>query len=548
MATFEPSVQSSARRIEDSLWVRDESVPLIDHTVGSLLAERAGEYGDALALVGNVHGTSKERRLTYAELYDEACQVARALLGIAAPGYFVALWAPNVIEWPIIQYGSALAGVTLVALNPALRPDGLVYALNHSRSTVLIHADRSRDDDLAGIVASVRDECPNLRHVISLSAWDTFLKAGDNGRTLPELSADSPGMLQYTSGTTGNPKGVLLRHHSLVNVAKLTVERAELEHGAIGVNPLPMFHTAACVIATLGPLWLGGCTVLVEQFAPDSVLELIRRENAKVLFYVPTVLGAVLEAARNSSEPMPLLRTVMGGGASVPSVMIEATRRLFGVTVLNLFGQTELSPVLSMTCPGDSPDDLSRTVGAPLPQVDCKIVDSDSGDVQPLGGPGEICARGYQQLIEYLHDPTETARTVDSEGWVHTGDLGTMDERGMITVTGRLKDVIISGGENIAPAEVEACLLKHDAVLEVAVLGIPDERWGETVGAAVRVRGESSEGLPDALAAHCRERLESIKVPRHWYRVDALPATPTGKVQKFKLVDRAAEGKLEALQ
>lgn len=548
MASFEPVAANSARRIEESLWVRDDAVPLVDHTVGSLLAQRAREYGDVQALVGNKHGTGQERRLTYAELYDEACQLARALLGIAAPGDFVALWAPNIIEWPIIQYGSALAGVTLVALNPALRRSGLVYALNHSRSTVLIHADRNRDDDLAGVVVSVRGECPNLRHVISLSAWDTFLTDVDNTRALPELSADSPVMLQYTSGTTGNPKGVLLRHRSLVNVAKLTVERADVEPGAIGVNPLPMFHTAACVIATLGPLWLGGRVILVERFEPGPVLELIRREDANVLFYVPAVLGAVLEAARNATEPVPLLRTVMGGGASVPSVLIETARRLFGATVLNLFGQTELAPVLSMTRPGDSIGDLSRTVGAPLPQVDCKIVDPETGTVQPLGVPGEICARGYQQFIEYLHDPTETARTVDSEGWVHTGDLGAMDERGLITVTGRLKDLIISGGENIAPAEVEACLLEHVAVLEVAVLGVPDERWGETVGAAVRVRGEPSEGLSDALAAHCRERLESFKVPRHWYRVEALPATPTGKVQKYKLVDSAAEGKLGALR
>lgn len=533
--------------LEWSQWPLDDSVPLTGHAVGSLLAERAAERAEELALVGTRHGSGTEWRLTYAELHAEATDVARALLRRVEPGEFVALWAPNVVEWPIVQYGAALAGVTLVALNPVLREPELVYALNHSRATLLIHADASRDYDMAAVVEASRKECPRLREVVSLAEWETFVDSADAATVLPRPDPDEPVMLQYTSGTTGKPKGVLLKHRSLVNVARLTMETAEVAPGSVCVNPLPMFHTAACVVGTLGPLWLGGCQVLVGQSAPAFVLELLRREEATVLFSVPTVLGALLEAASAETGPAPALRTVLVGAANASRVMIEQAHRTFGAAVHNLFGQTELAPVLSMTRRSDPVDDLVRTVGRPLPQVECRIVDPATGQVQPLNTPGEICARGYQQLLEYLHAPEETARTVDTEGWVHTGDLGAMDERGVITLTGRLKDLIIRGGENIAPAQVESCLAEHAAVLESAVVGVPDDKWGETVGVAVRVRGAVAAALRAELEAHCRDRLAPYKVPQHWFLVDELPVTPTGKVQKFRLIEDIAGGRLDAL-
>nr|WSZ19731.1 AMP-binding protein [Streptomyces canus] len=531
-----------------SLWSRDDSVPLVEYTVDSLLAERARTHGDALALVGTAHGTGEQRRLTYQDLYTEARRVATALLRLAEPGEFVALWAPNVIEWPVIQYGAALAGVTLVALNPVLRADELVYAVNHSGAAVLLHADVSRDYDLAAVAASVLSRCPGLREVVSLAARDRWMAgSADLLTTAAVRDADAPVMLQYTSGTTGLPKGVLLRHRSLVNVAKLTVERAETEPRAVHVNPLPMFHTAGCVVATLGSLWLGGCMLLVEQFRPAPVLELMEKEQATVLFCVPAILGALVEAARDTGGTAAALRTVMVGGANVPAALIETTRQVFGASVHNLYGQTELAPTLTATGRSDTPQDLRDTVGRPLPQVECKIVHPVTGEVQPLGTPGEICARGYQQMAGYLRDPEATARTVDAEGWVHTGDLGVMDERGVITITGRLKDLIIRGGENIAPVEIETCLLGHEAVLEAAVIALPDEQWGEAVTAVVRLRGEPYDGLRDALAAHCRGRLAKYKVPQHWYAADEMPVTPAGKVRKFKLREAVAAGILRPL-
>jgi fatty-acyl-CoA synthase/long-chain acyl-CoA synthetase len=234
----------------------------------------------------------------------------------------------------------------------------------------------------------------------------------------------------------------------------------------------------------------------------------------------------------------------MGGASSVPASMIEAAERSFGASVVNLFGQTELAPVLSATRPGDSREDQLLTVGHPLPQVDVKITDPVTGDILPLGVSGEICARGYQQLIEYLHDPDATAATVDREGFVHTGDLGSMDERGYITLTGRLKELIIRGGENIAPPEVENALVAHESVLGASVVGLPDERMGEIVACVVQVRGNEPADLAEQLDAFLRERIARFKVPTRWFVADDLPLTPTGKVRKFKLIDLIAEGSL----
>ncbi|WP_328353130.1 AMP-binding protein [Mycobacterium sp. NBC_00419] len=525
----------------------DDSAVLIDLTVGQVLAQRAVSHADKPALIGVRHDGSPAR-LTYAELHGEAVRVATALTATADRGSYVALWAPNVVEWSVIQYGAALAGMVLVALNPALTAEELEYALRHSGASVLIHADTHRDDDMAGVAAGVAEKLPALLR-ISLSERGRWQAAEPNPGVAADAptSADDPVMLQYTSGTTGRPKGVLLTHRSLVNVAKLTMEASEVKHGSVCLNPLPMFHTAGCVVATLGPLWLGGTVVLVERFRPAPVLDALRREQASVLFYVPAMLGALLETQRNASVSAPALTVIMGGASSVPPVMIEEAEEVFGASVLNLFGQTELGPVLSATRPSDSRRDQLTTVGRPLPQVECKIVDPASGETVAIGEPGEICARGYQQFLEYLHDPDATARTVDADGFVHTGDLGTLDERGYLTVTGRLKDLIIRGGENISPAEIEAVVAAHHAVADVAVVGIPDDRWGEIVAAVITIRADAA--IPDELdiADHVATRLAAFKVPARWYVAESLPVTPTGKVRKFALRDAIDAGDLREI-
>ena len=474
--TTAPAGESVLRRAHRPA---DDGAELLDLTVGQLLAQRAVSHAEQPALVG-IRYDGSPARLTYAELYGEALRVAAALRALAQRGSFIALWSPNVVEWPIIQYGAALAGMVLVTLNPALREEELEYALTHSGATVLIYADVSRDYQMASVVQALSPRLPHLRS-ISLSDRTQWQAAEASSAVLRAATNDPDAavMLQYTSGTTGRPKGVLLKHRSLVNVAKLTLEAVEVETGSVCLNPLPMFHTAGCVIATLGPLWIGGAVVLVQRFQSAPVLEALRREQVSVLFYVPAILGALLECQRTASTPAPKLKIIMGGASNVPASMIESAESVFGASVVNLFGQTELAPVLSATRPSDSREDQLTTVGRPLPRVECKIVDPNTNETLAVGEPGEICARGYQQFLGYLNDPEATARAVDADGFVHTGDLGTLDARGYLSVTGRLKELIIRGGENISPVEIEGVLVGHDAVAEAAVVGLPDERWGE---------------------------------------------------------------------
>jgi fatty-acyl-CoA synthase/long-chain acyl-CoA synthetase len=538
-----------AARLDWSYLSADTSVKLEEHTVGGLLAERALTHSDVTALVGRAHDGGTERRLTYRELFDEACRVATALADLTQPGDYVALWAPNVVEWPIIQYGAALAGVVLVALNPALRTAELEYALRHCRPKVLIYADRSRNYDTAAAVGEIDTQSLDVR-TISLSSraeWRSDAIDIDAVVLRAPTDPEQPVMLQYTSGTTGTPKGVLLRHRSLVNVAKLTLEAAGIPAGAVTVNPLPMFHTGGCVTCTIGPLWIGGTEVLIDRFEPTAVLAVMRRERATVLFFVPTMLSALVAEQRESPDPAPRLSICLGGASTVSADLIEGAERTFGATVVNVFGQTELAPVLTATRPGDSRDDRLATIGRPLPQVDCKIVDPLTGAVVPVGHPGEICARGYQQMVGYLHDPAATAAAMDADGFVHTGDLGVMDERGYLTHTGRLKELIIRGGENISPAEVEACLAGHEMVAEACVFGLPDDRLGEIVAVVVVGFGSLPTDAVDQLRAHARKHLTPHKVPQRWYVASDLPRTPTGKVRKFAISGLIAHGSVREL-
>jgi len=531
-------------RLQQSYRPADASAELVDMPVGILLAQRYAQHPDRVALVGTRHGTGEQVRLTYRQLYSEAARVATGLAQLAEPGESIAVWAPNVVEWPIIQYAAALAGLVLVALNPVLRDDELEYALTHSGATALLHADVSRDYPMADVAARVCARIHGLQR-ISLSE-DRWRACEADAAVLPEVGPDAVAMLQYTSGTTGRPKGVALTHRALVNVAKLTLEAADAPMGAVCVNPLPMFHTAGCVIATLGPLWLGGTAVLIDRFLPAGALAVLRAEHPDVLFYVPAILDALLAAQRAEGPPAPRIPIIMGGAALVSPELIDGAAEVFGATVLNLFGQTELAPVLSMTRPDDSRDDRLATVGRPLPQVECKIVDPASRSVVAVGEPGEICARGYQQFVGYLHDPAATAVTVDADGFVHTGDLGAMDERGYLTVTGRLKDIIIRGGENISPADVERQLAGHPGVTDVAVVGLPDDRWGEIVAAVLRADGDPAD-IREVLVAQAKSALAPYKVPCRWFVADEFPVTPTGKVRKFALRDAILRGELREL-
>lgn len=521
----------------------DTSVPLVDATVGPLLSERAAAFPDREALIGVDHG-GESVRLSYRELDEESRRVATALTRLTKPGDYVALWAPNVIEWPIVQYGAARAGVVLVALNPTLREPELKRALMHCRPRVLIHADAGRDHSMFDVARRVCAQVPAVEP-ISLSESARWRAADVDEAELDRRAPQDPRtpvMLQYTSGTTGEPKGVLLDHRAIVNVAKLTMQAADAGHAARFLNPLPMFHTAGCVVSTLGPLWNAGTMVLLDRFRPESALDVALREDIEVLFYVPATLSAMAAEQRSRTEPAPRFRLMLGGAASVPPELILTAEACFGGTVVNLFGQTELAPVLSLTRPGDALHDRLTTVGRPLPQVDCKIVDM-AGHVVETNVVGEVCARGYQQFLRYLHDPEATAAAVDDDGFVRTGDLGRIDDRGYITVTGRLKELIIRGGENISPAEVEHLITQDERIDQAVVLGVPDERLGEIVAAVLRTRAADrrlKEDLTDLLWA----RTAAYKIPDRWFLADEFPCTPTGKVQRFLLQEAICRGEL----
>ncbi|WP_418959835.1 class I adenylate-forming enzyme family protein [Streptomyces tritici] len=541
-----PAAPRTDAPLTESLRPADSGLPLSDHTVGSLLREVAARRPDAPALESVPDDGGAPRRWTYAELLAEAESVAGGLRERVGLGARVALWAPNLPEWPIVAYAAALAGVTLVTLNPALRAGELTHALRTSEAEMLIHADAGRGYPMGEVVREVAPGLPGLRHIVPLAAWDAL--RGSAPLPSRQEVASVPAQIQFTSGTTGDPKAVLLSHRSVVNVARLTFEGLGVRDGATVVSPLPMFHTAGCVISCLGPLWSGGVFTLMERFDPKVLFEVLRRSPGAVLTSVPTVLTALNDVARAWDGEPARLSSVLTGAAPVRPQLITETEELFSTTVFNLYGQTELASVVTLTRPDDSAEDKTSTVGRPLPHVACKIVDPDTGRVQPLGVPGEICARGYQQLLAYYGDPEATARKVDADGWLHTGDLGSMDATGAVRIEGRLSDLIIRGGENIAPGPLESFLSTLPGVRDALVVGVPDDRWGEIVAAVVLPAADRPEGPDlDACVARCREQLSPHKIPARWYLAEGLPLTASGKIQKFRVRELIAEGVLRRL-
>ncbi|WP_051860412.1 class I adenylate-forming enzyme family protein [Streptomyces anulatus] len=534
--------------LTQSLRPADTTLPLSPHTVGSLLREVAAERPGAVALKTIPDDGSAPRTWTYTELLAEAESIAagiRERVGLAAR---VALWAPNIPQWPMTEYAAALAGVTLVALNPALRAEELAHALRTSEAELLLHADRSRGYDMAEVVRAVAPGLPHLRHVVPMTDWESLRGAAPLPSAEQIAEAAVPAQIQFTSGTTGDPKAVLLSHQSVVNVARLTFEGLGVREGATVVSPLPMFHTAGCVISCLGPLWSKGTFVMLERFDPKVLLTELQHSPEAVLTSVPTVLTALNSVARVSGAAPVQLSAVLTGAAPVRSQLITETEELFSTTVFNLYGQTELASVVTLTRPDDTAEYKTSTVGRPLPHVACKVVDPETGAVQPLGVPGEICARGYQQLLAYYGDPQATAQKVDADGWLHTGDLGSMDDTGAVRIEGRMSDVIIRGGENISPGPVENFLCTLSGVRDAVVVGVPDEWWGESVAAVLLPPADHPAGPDvDLLVARCRERLSPHRIPGQWYLAEALPLTASGKVQKFRVRELIAQAALRRL-
>jgi fatty-acyl-CoA synthase len=531
--------------LSTSHWIPDASGPplLEGITVGARLREVAAEVPDRIALVEGV-AEPDGRRWTYAELLHDAERCARALLQRFRPGERVGVWADNLPEWVVLEYGAALAGIALVTVNPSLQPAEVAYVLGQSRSVGVFLVPEVRGNPLAAHVETIRGELPELREVLRLDHLGELLDAApeDGTSALPEVGPDDPVQVQYTSGTTGFPKGAVLRHGSVVNNAMLWVDRVGIPEGVVWLTPMPLFHTGGCVMAVLGALDRRATLVLMRGFEPGLFLELIERERPWFAAAVPTMLIAAMDHPDAATRDLSSWKSTVSGGAQVPEALVRRIEGTLGVDFTIVYGQTECSPVLTNTRPTDSAEDKGLTVGPPLPHTEIRIVDPVRKETVPLDTAGELWARGYFTMLGYFDKPEETAETLLPDGWVRTGDLAAMDERGYCRIVGRLKDMIIRGGENLFPAEIEEVLFRHPAVAEVAVVGLPDEKWGEIVAAFVRPADPSSPPTAAALRAHLRAELSPQKTPARWYAVEGFPLTGSGKIQKFAIREAWEKG------
>jgi fatty-acyl-CoA synthase len=532
-----------------------ERAPLLDETIGVNLARTVAAAGDAEALVSRHQGL----RLTYRELWAEVDRAARGLLalGIAARDR-VGIWSPNCAEWTVLQYATARVGAILVNVNPAYRPQELAYALRHSGVRLLVTAERFKTSHYLEMLASVRTDLPALEQVVTIAGqradgpddleWSELLAAGDT--LAPDAVADreatlgphDPINIQYTSGTTGNPKGATLTHHNVLNNAAAMASVLGYTSADRVCIPVPLYHCFGMGIGNLGCTTSGATMVYPSPtFEPLATLQTVAEERCTSLYGVPTMWIAQLEHPRFDEFDLTSLRTgVMAGSPCPVEVMKRAVETMHAREVCIAYGMTETAPVSFITRRDDDLDRRVTTVGRVLPNVDAKVVDPATGETVPRGAAGEICTRGYIVMQGYWDDPEATAAAVDAEGWMHTGDLGVMDDAGYVNIVGRSKDMVIRGGENLYPREIEETLFEHPAVASAQVIGVPDELMGEELMAWVQLR-DGAVATDAELRAFCRERLAHFKVPRYWKFVDSFPMTVTGKVQKFRMRELAID-------
>jgi len=531
---------------------------LVDLTVGQVLDAAAAQEPDHEAVVLAVGDPVLDVRWTYADLGRAADRLAKGLmaLGIDA-GDRVAVWAPNIAPWLAAEFAIAKAGAVLVTVNPTYRADEAEHLLDDAGVRCCLVMPTFRSADLLGALTSVRERLPRLAHVVSLLdraatpagcvSLEELMELGDERVSDAALAGRSAAVrpsdlaqVQYTSGTTGRPKGAMLTHHSIVNNARLTMQRWRVGPDDRWCNPMPFFHTTGCVMMGLGIVLARATHCPVPRFDAGTVLGLIAAERCTLVETVPTMLVSLLEHQGRAPEDLSSLRVVGTSGAPVPRSLVRRIRAEWDAQVLVLYGLTEASPTISCLSPEDASDRATETVGRPLPCTEVRIVEPGSGRVVELGSPGELQTRGYLTMAGYLNQPGATRAALDADGWLSTGDLATLDRDGYVSIVGRLKDVIIRGGENLYPAEIEDQVRRHPAVLEVCVVGVPDPYFGEEACAVVRLR-DAATLTTDELRAFLLERVSHQKVPRHLVRVESFPQTSSGKIQRFRLKQDIAE-------
>jgi fatty-acyl-CoA synthase len=520
-------------------------VPLLGETIGANLARTAARCGDRDALVS----CHQDVRLSYAELEAAVDRLASGLLAAGIEkGDRVGIWAPNCAEWVLVQYATARAGAVLVNINPAYRTHELEYALRQSGVRMLVSAREFKTSDYAAMVGAVRGGLDALERVVFLESeeWDELALAPADPGALrareASLSFDDPINIQYTSGTTGFPKGATLSHHNILNNGFFVTDLLGFTEQDRVCLPVPFYHCFGMVMGNLGATTHGACIVIpAPSFEPGATLAAVAGERCTALYGVPTMFIAQLAHPDLPGLDLSALRTGIMAGSPCP---IEVMRRVveeMGMREVSIcYGMTETSPVSTQTRRDDPLERRVGTVGRAGPHVEVKVLDPATGQTVPRGEPGEFCTRGYSVMLGYWDDPERTADAIDAAGWMHTGDLATMDDDGYLNIVGRIKDMVIRGGENVYPREIEEFLYTHPDVADVQVVGVPDERFGEELCAWVRVR-EGAALDEDDVRGFCRGRLAHFKVPRYVIFAEEFPMTVTGKVQKFKMREDAIE-------
>ena len=521
-------------------------VPLIGEPIFANLRRTASRFGDRDALIVPHQGY----RATYRQLVEQCEEIGRGLMarGVQA-GDRVGIWSPNRHEWVLVQYATAAIGAILVNINPAYRTSELQYALNQSGVTFLILAGGFRTADYRAMLAEVKGTCPALREALVLEdGWDALKRDAakrsteDLGEREATLQFDDPINIQYTSGTTGFPKGATLTHHNILNNAYFIGETLRYTERDRVCIPVPFYHCFGMVLGNLACTTHGSAMVIPgEAYDPVAVMQTVQKERCTSLYGVPTMFIGELEHQRFEEFDFSSLRTGIMAGSPCPVEVMKKVQTIMHIPEMTIaYGMTETSPVSTQCATDDPLEKRVSTVGRVHPHVEIKIVDPSTGAVVPRGTAGELCSRGYMVMLGYWNNEEATRQAIDAARWMHTGDLATMDGEGYINIVGRIKDMIIRGGENIYPREVEEFLYGHPMIADVQVIGIPSEKYGEEVMAWVKLR-EGSSITGDELAAWCKGKIATYKIPRHWKFVDGFPMTVTGKIQKFKMRETAIE-------
>jgi fatty-acyl-CoA synthase len=519
--------------------------PLLGETIGVNFERTVQRVPDSEALV-SVH---QQQRFTYAELNDAVDRLATGMLRAGLEhGDRIGVWSPNRYEWALTQFATAKLGVILVNINPAYRLSELEYALSQSGCRWIAASPECKGSDFGAMIEDVRPNLPELERSILFGTpeWDELLDTAVDRDALARRAAgldfDDPINIQYTSGTTGYPKGATLTHHNILNNARFAAGMLNYTEADRVCIPVPLYHCFGMVMGNLGCTNYGSCMVYpADTFDPQATLAACAQERCTSLYGVPTMFIAQLDHPDFASYDLSSLRTGIMAGSPCPVEVMKRVDSDMGISeIVIAFGMTETSPVSTQTRPDDTLEHRCGTVGQVMPHTEIKIVDPSTGRIQPRGEPGEFLARGYLVMRGYWNDRDRTAQAIDSGGWMHTGDLAMMDEDGYVRIVGRIKDMIIRGGENVYPREIEEFLYTHPAVADVQVIGVPDERYGEELMAWVVAR-PGSELTEDTVKEFCRGRIAHFKIPRYVKFVDEFPMTVTGKVQKFKMRETAIE-------